>query len=358
MSTTARACGSGSPKRVDRARARATAVPARRDYLQSMDTIRIPNAATYAPVALSDVIALAPLATRVLFRFSPLGRAVQAAAIGAYAGSALMDWMERRNIRRIDFHREFGADVDRLDPMPEACRRDEVEELGLQLTRGFTSEHRPRKRLAVDVDRHLTEAIASITGQRVESSIRIRAFGMASLVFPFAMGSCDVFSGDVAIYRDTGFFEPHLIAHEFAHRKGYWKELHAQVLAYLALSRSGDPLLVQSARLERLHRNLKVLAEGDRHRYLALVDFLDLPPDLGACLRALWPEMDPVSESFARAMKELYDQRMRMTGQNGLSDYDEGFTSFLHTWEGRSTRPESRPARPDPPSLPPGPRRS
>jgi hypothetical protein len=31
-------------------------------------------------------------------------------------------------------------------------------------------------------------------------------------------------------------------------------------------------------------------------------------------------------------MKVLYDERMKMTGQNGLSDYDVGFTNFLHTY--------------------------
>ena len=31
-------------------------------------------------------------------------------------------------------------------------------------------------------------------------------------------------------------------------------------------------------------------------------------------------------------MKKLYDARMKLTGQNGLSDYDRGFTNFLHTF--------------------------
>ena len=41
----------------------------------------------------------------------------------------------------------------------------------------------------------------------------------------------------------------------------------------------------------------------------------------------------------------LVDVRMRLTGQNGLSDYDEGFTNFLWTF-GRSgkARQESRQA--------------
>ena len=32
-------------------------------------------------------------------------------------------------------------------------------------------------------------------------------------------------------------------------------------------------------------------------------------------------------------MRSLVDMRMRVTGQNGLSDYDLGFTNFLSTFE-------------------------
>ncbi len=41
-------------------------------------------------------------------------------------------------------------------------------------------------------------------------------------------------------------------------------------------------------------------------------------------------------------MRGLYDARLRLTGQNGLSDYDLGFTSFLYTFE-RSTRARQAP---------------
>ena len=34
---------------------------------------------------------------------------------------------------------------------------------------------------------------------------------------------------------------------------------------------------------------------------------------------------------MANLMRRLYDERMKLTGQNGLSDYDEGFTNFLYT---------------------------
>lgn len=31
-------------------------------------------------------------------------------------------------------------------------------------------------------------------------------------------------------------------------------------------------------------------------------------------------------------MKRVYDERLKLTGQNGLSDYDVGFTNFLWTF--------------------------
>jgi hypothetical protein len=180
----------------------------------------------------------------------------------------------------------------------------------------------------------------------VHTSSEVRDFTLAKLVFPFAMGVCDVVSGDVALFRDTGIFEPHIICHEFVHRKGYWKELHAQGLSYLALMASGDPVLVQSALAERLHRQLKVLAGEDPQAYHDLVDGLGLRSELADELHALRPDPGVYESSVSVVMKRLYDERLKLTGQNGLSDYDEGFTNFLWTFSrSRSARQEARQVR-------------
>ena len=42
-------------------------------------------------------------------------------------------------------------------------------------------------------------------------------------------------------------------------------------------------------------------------------------------------------------MRRLYEERMRLTGQNGLSDYDVGFTNFLYTFEHSSTARQTPP---------------
>jgi hypothetical protein len=310
-----------------------------------MDEIRIPNDATYAPFSLTDVIATAPIASRILLGATLPGRVLSAAALGLYAGSAVKDWVRRRDVRWIDFQREFGADVKTLVEMPESARRDEVGRLARRLDDGYTAERIPRAQLARAVNEHLTEYVAGITGQRVHTSSEVRDFTLARLIFPFAMGVCDIVSGDVALFRDGGIFEPHIICHEFVHRKGYWKELHAQVLAYMALMSSGDPVMVQSALGERLHRQLKALAGDDHQVYHDLVSSLALRAELADELHSLRPDPGVYESSVSVVMKRLYDERMKVTGQNGLSDYDVGFTNFLWTFsKSRHARQEARQA--------------
>lgn len=307
--------------------------------------IRISNRATYWPVAPLDVVVGATVVGRVLLRASPIGALVQGAAIGVYAGHALHDWRARRGIRRIAFREEFGADFGHLVPMPRETREAEVRALAERLDAEPLAERLPRRELAVLADRQLTGFIAGITGQHVRSSARVRSFALVGLAFPFALGACDILSGDVAIFRDTAFLEPHVIAHEFAHRKGYWKELHAQVLAYLALAAAEEPLLRQAALLERLHRNLRVLAGDNVGAFDRLVAAVPLRPELRATLLGLHPPLPRVQRQVEGGLRQLYDLRMRATGQNGLSDYDLGFTDFLYTFETSRAARQRPPAR-------------
>ncbi|MBW3628289.1 MAG: DUF3810 family protein [Gemmatimonadetes bacterium] len=298
-----------------------------------MEEARIPNDATYSPIALTDVIVAAPLLSRVLLGATLPGRVVQAAALGVYAASALQDWVARQGVRKIDFLEVFGADVHHLREMPRAGREAEVRLLAERVNDGYTADRIPREQLAEEVDRCLTDFIASLTGQRVVTSTQLRSYGLAQVIFPFALGACDVLSGDIAIFKDTGVFEPHVIAHELCHRKGYYKELEAQVLAYLSLVGSGDPVLMQAALCERLHRDIRVLADEDDDRFRHLIDWAGLRPELADEFLKLRPGRGPISGPISAAMRALYDERMRLTGQNGISDYDLGFTNFLYTYE-------------------------
>jgi hypothetical protein len=309
------------------------------------EEIRIANAATYWRVAPIDVVFAVPIAARVLLGATPVGRVVQAAAYGAYAASALQDWVARRGVRKIDFRQEFAADVRHLTPMPREVREAEIRLLTQRVNDQFTSRRIPRRELAVEVDRHLTGYIAGITGQRVETSTEVRSFSMARLVFPFALGACDFLSGDVTLFRDVGVLEPHVIAHEFSHRKGYWKELEAQALAYLSLTASGEPVLVQSALCERLHRDWRALLGEDRPAFRDQVERSDLRPELRTTLLDLdrGAALGDAARQVDVVMRRLYDERMRITGQNGLSDYDVGFTNFLYTFELSDTARQTPP---------------
>ncbi len=305
-----------------------------------VERIRIPNRVANAPVALPDIMLVAPFLSRLLLGASAPGLALQAAAIGAYAGSAARDWIRRLGVRKIDFLATYGADVRHLPAVPLRARRAEIAVYSQRLNEEYQPMEVARPELAACVNEALTEYIAGQTGQRVETSDSIRSFMLAQLIFPFALGGCDFISGDVAIFRDTGIFEPHVIAHEFSHRKGYFKELEAQALAYLALVGSGDPILAQSAHAERLHRQLRVVAraeagesEAGENHYHDLVDRAELRPELRWAFHALVPRLSPAERALTVVMRRLYDERMRLTGQNGLSDYDEGFTRFLYALE-------------------------
>lgn len=294
-----------------------------------MERLRIPNLATYLPIAPSDLLLTAPIAARVLFGASPAGRALQTAAFGIYAGSAAIDWAVRADAKRVDFEDSFGLEPLSPPPATDKARRTDIEKIVEKLNAGYQPMRVPRKELAEEVDRHLTEFLAELTGQRLETSARVRQFMLAQMLFPFALGAADPLTGDVAIFKSVGVFEPHVIAHEFCHRKGYLKEVEAQVLAYLALVGCGDPVLEQSALCERLDRQLWVLSGRNPVEYNELLVEIGLREEL----RAGFEFRHPTEQTYARLvgplMKGAYDARMKLTGQNGLSDYDEGFTNFL-----------------------------
>jgi hypothetical protein len=297
-----------------------------------MDRIVIPNKATRTRLPLTDLAMGAPLASRLLLGATLPGQFVAAASIGYYAGSAAKDWYRRRGVRPIDFQAAFGADWDTLAPQPAEARLWEIKLLGHALNEGFVAKGPGRDALARRINDRLTAYIAAITDQEVVTSSEIRSFSMARYLVPGALGSCDPISGDIAIFVDEGVLLPHVIAHELCHRKGYLKELHAQALAFLALRTSGDPVLVQAARVERLHRQLRVHQRSSNQPLYPrqLLDLAVLRPELEEAFFEMLP--DPADAKERGVMARLYDQRMRLTAQNGLTDYDEGFLNFLWTF--------------------------
>ena len=102
-------------------------------------------------------------------------------------------------------------------------------------------------------------------------------------------------------------------------------------------------MLVQSALLERLHRNLRVLSGYDDTAFRQLVDATVRRRELRAALGTLRPRLGPLARRVEEGMRH-HDGRMRLTGQAGIRDYDLGFTNFLYTFETSVTARQTPPA--------------
>jgi len=299
--------------------------------------VEIPNFATKSPVPLMDAAMIANLAYlgfKALRATTPAGLAMITtnALFAAYAGCSIVDYIKRMQIKKIDFMDTYGADVKNFKKMPENTRKKEISDLIQKVNDEYTSDRYERTELAEVVDMHLTDYIENITGQEVITSTKIREWGIAKFIMPGALGACDVLSGEVYVFKNMDVFEPHVIAHEFAHRKGYLKELDAQVLAYLSHVESKDPILVQSANCERLSRNIAAWKK-DRNERRDFIENSKIRDEIKKyCIsRKGGAKPTPEEERLIKMFEDMYDHRMKVTGQNGISDYDEGFTSFLYT---------------------------
>ena len=49
------------------------------------------------------------------------------------------------------------------------------------------------------------------------------------------------------------------------------------------------------------------------------------------------PEVGAYEGAVGTVMRRVYEERLKLTGQNGISDYDEGFTNFLWTFSRSAT---------------------
>lgn len=235
------------------------------------------------------------------------------------------------SLKNLDFQKHFGADVKTLERQSLDGRLDEIEALTEKLNDEYVPQNYEKKELARLVNRELENYLESITGEAVRTSSRIRKHGFFQVLFPFALGACSPIDGEIYIFKDTGVFEPHLITHELAHRHGYGKELHAQALAYLALMNSKNPVFMQSANCERLNRQIMVVNDCDRKQARFFTERSDLRAELRKDFLKLMRRRGIYEGVVSLAILPLYQLRMKLTGQNGLQDYAEGFTNFLYT---------------------------
>ena len=313
--------------------------------MSTPDEIWIANRATYWPVAPIDLVVGAPLVVRALLGVTPLGRVVQGAVLGAYLANAVRDWHNRRGIRKIDFRREFGADLHHLVPMPREVREAEVRILAERLNDEFIPQRRPRRELAVEVDRHLTRYIASITGQRVrherrgarlrplEARVPVRARGLRRAV---------------GRRRDLQGHRPPRAARRSRTSSATARATGRSCTRRCSpISRWSPPGSPSCGRPRGSSASIATCAcwrASESGAFERLAATAALRPELGTVLGALRPPATAVGRTVEAGMRQVYDTRMRMTGQAGISDYDVGFTNFLYTFETSTTARQTPPA--------------
>jgi hypothetical protein len=192
------------------------------------------------------------------------------------------------------------------------------------------------------VNKALTDYMEERTGIRFETSDRIRGFGVLKILYPFALAGNFILGSEVYLFNSqSGVLNPFIIGHEFAHRKNRFKELDAQVWAYLSLLYSNDPILVQGAKAGRLRSQLlsvasivdkdKNRAQAEETKAEAITAYRGLRPELKTDFdrSLIFPLYKRV---LAGMVFPIYGLYLLLTKQRP-SDYNSGFTNFLHALE-------------------------
>ena len=212
--------------------------------------------------------------------------------------------------------------------MPKDQRVKEAETLIEKLNDEFVEQSYSNNELGKRVDEVVTSYIAALTGQRIETSSRIRKTGVIPYLLPIAEGFTDPFGGEVWVPNKKKVRRPHIVAHEFCHRKGYRQELEVQILAYFALRTSEDPIFRQAAYAERLYRTLDSLSQSEQSSVLEQHPVREeLKEDICDT-----PKLNPLQLAVLIPFSGLYLLKMKKTNQTGgFKDYGEGLINFIHT---------------------------
>jgi len=232
--------------------------------------------------------------------------------------------------KKINFLETFGADIKHLNEMPLEERAREESVLIQKVNDEYSPPSNNRREITEKVEEVVTAFLSGYTGERVETKGKVRKNNLIGKVFyPFALGITNPMDGDITVPGGLGVMEAGTIAHETAHRKGYMKEMEAQVIAYLALSTSGDKELVQSANCDRLLYQMRSMASKRRVRIKNIQNSGlrdEIKRDFLKCCRR-----GPYAALMRTAITPIYVLRMKLSGQKNMDDYSKGFTNFLYT---------------------------
>ncbi|MBI2673156.1 hypothetical protein HYX19_02755 [Candidatus Woesearchaeota archaeon] len=214
-------------------------------------------------------------------------------------------------------------------------KEDKIAHLIEILNNIYTPNKYSREELAKGVNEEVTDYIENLTGKKIETSasvVRLR-YSWVGLLFPFASAFYDDKNNRIILNKDRGLLEPFILAHEFAHAKGYEGELEAQITAYFALRTSNDPIMFQSAILEELLCNIIVLEKvpiaQSRDKVVNFIKKARLKKEPKEEIIKSMPPPGIYERAVSIFTSPRLDHQIRSLGGNGISDYCSGFLIHL-----------------------------
>lgn len=266
----------------------------------------------------------------LLRRFTGMGLGL-AAFLSALAGLFLVLW--GFNYARIPLRHQLALP---LDPLEEKAVIHELERAAAGLNKWV--EMKPastktglEKRVRAAVKTTLQEmdwpAVGSPRVRTLYPGVVLKAFGVSGVYNPFT-GAATLPAGLPAVSR------PFLMAHELAHAWGVTDEGEANLVAFLACTRSADAALAYSAHLAWWDYLYGPALRADHDAAVALQKRLDAVVRTDQeSLRMHWQRYRGRLMNAARHVNHLY---LRSQGVNaGVLSYDS-FPALLRAWR-RST---------------------
>jgi hypothetical protein len=163
----------------------------------------------------------------------------------------------------INFERAFGISSDR-DNLTEMPKEERVIEIS-RLIEIINDQYIPYDISTEEATDLVNNAVANLKSENNtgESAIYsphtlVEPSLSQKILYPYLAGQ-RLGNQATVIHSKGTIDEPCTIAHEFAHVEGHSSEIEAQVISYLALRGSGEPLLELCAHYDRLDQQTAVV---------------------------------------------------------------------------------------------------
>lgn len=255
----------------------------------------------------------------------------------AMCGSGAIDYMNKppKELYKLEISEKLGV---KRKEVNEKTRKKKIDELCLMIKDDHTEKSYGIKEEAEIAGKTLDKLVYKIEGVKIKTSNVVKKSYLAKYMMPHALGGCNLISKDIDIFQQMPYISPSIVAHELCHRKGYFKENDAEVLAHLAGFMTDDPVFIQSSRISRLRREWQSL-KLQKEEFNDYLSSLKLPVKMKSKLikqeiQKNNGDGNPLAKSFANIQLTMYKILMRILGQKeGLERYTRIFTEDLHALE-------------------------